>query len=200
MENAFRSARLVYRAPEESGNDLAFIYEKITLDPVIQAQSACLDRPGRKKHAENYLKYIANDTLFGVVICLRGEPMGDGDAKSTDTPIGVLNLRSIGSRAALDRHTEVAIVLAKDYQGKGYGSEAISWAVDWAFTFAGLHRVCIETFAFNTGAERLYKRLGFIEEGRVRQEIWFNGKFHDRVILGMLEDEWRALRKNTSAV
>lgn len=118
MENAFRSARLVYRAPEESDNDLAFINEKITLDPVIQAQSACLDRPGRKKHAENYLKYIANDTLLGVVICLRGEPMQDGGAKPTHIPIGVLNLGSIGSRAALDRYTEIAIVLAKDYQGR----------------------------------------------------------------------------------
>jgi hypothetical protein len=27
-----------------------------------------------------------------------------------------------------------------------------------------------------------------------------NGKFHERVIFGMLEDEWRALRKKTSAV
>jgi RimJ/RimL family protein N-acetyltransferase len=200
MENAFRSARLVYRAPEENDNDLAFIYEKIILDPVIQAQTICMATLGRKNQAESYLKYVANDTVLGVLVCLRGELPQDSDAKTTDTPIGILNLRSMGSRAALDRHTKIAIALAKDYQGKGYGSEAINWVVDWAFTFGGLHRVCIESFSFNTGAGRLYKRLGFVEEGRARQELWFNGKFHDRVIFGMLEDEWRSLREKTSAV
>ena len=194
MENAFRSARLVYRAPEENDEDIAFIYEKITQDPAIQAQAACKTTPGKKKQAENYLKHVANDTLLGVVICIRGEPTQEGNTKPVHTPIGILHLGALNSPSPRDLHTEIGIEIAKDYQGKGYGTEAINWALDWAFKFGGLHRVGIESFSFNTGASRLYKRLGFTEEGRVRQEFWFNGKYHDRVIFGMLRDEWRSLR------
>jgi len=194
MSNIFRSARLVYRVPEENDEDMAFVYEKIILDPALQAQAACKTTPGKKKQAENYLKSVANDTLLGVLICIRGEPTREGDTKPVQTPIGLLQLGAINSPTLRDLHTEIGIEIAKDYQGKGYGTEAINWALDWAFTFGGLHRVGIESFSFNPGASRLYKRLGFTEEGRVRQEYWFNGKYHDRVIFGMLEDEWRSLR------
>jgi RimJ/RimL family protein N-acetyltransferase len=57
-----------------------------------------------------------------------------------------------------------------------------------------IHRIRIGCFSYNTGAERLYKRPGFVEEGKIRQEIWFEGEFYDRIELGMLEDEWRELR------
>jgi RimJ/RimL family protein N-acetyltransferase len=93
-----------------------------------------------------------------------------------------------------DLHSLVGVKIAKDYRGQGFGTEAINWILDWAFSLGGLHRVGIESISFNTGATKLYGRLAFTEEGRVRQEFWFNGRYYDRVILGMLEDEWRKLR------
>jgi RimJ/RimL family protein N-acetyltransferase len=196
MDNAFQSARLVYRAPEENDEDITFIYEKITLDPAIQAQAACKTTPGKKKEAENYFKYVANESLLGVIICIRGESRQESDTKPVHIPIGILHLNALKSPSGRDLHSEIGIQIAKDYQSQGYGTEALNWALDWAFRFGGLHRVGIESFSFNTGATRLYRRLGFTEEGRVRQEYWFNGEYHDKVIFGMLEDEWRRLRKN----
>jgi RimJ/RimL family protein N-acetyltransferase len=82
-----------------------------------------------------------------------------------------------------------------EYQGKGYGSEAISWALDYAFRRAGLHRVKIAAFEYNAGAVRLYERLGFTPEGRERESCWHEGRFWDLVEFGMLEGEWRAMRE-----
>lgn len=67
------------------------------------------------------------------------------------------------------RFTEIGIDIAKPYQGKGYGSEAIEWILEWAFMAAGLHRVAIRCFAYNDGARRLCIRLGFKEESVVRE-------------------------------
>lgn len=65
---------------------------------------------------------------------------------------------------------------------------------------AGLHRIQIIAFSFNDGAMRLYERMGFREEGRQRESMWFNGGWHDTVTYGMLEQEWRELSNGSHKV
>ena len=89
------------------------------------------------------------------------------------------------------RHNEIAVNIARTYQGQGYGSEAIQWILQWGFRHGGLHRIEIAASSYNTGAVRLYERLGFTVEGRKREHFWHDGKFHDLIELSMLEHEWR---------
>ncbi len=77
---------------------------------------------------------------------------------------------------------------------KGYGSEAINWAVDWAFNYANVHKVEIGTASYNERAAHLYERLGFKFEGRKREVIFMNRRWYDLVEFGMLEHEWAELR------
>lgn len=91
------------------------------------------------------------------------------------------------------RNAGLSIELLNTYQGKGYGSEAIFWALNWAFQIAGLHRISINCFSWNSGAERLYERLGFVREGRKREVFWFDGGWGDLVEFAILEGEWRAI-------
>ena len=53
-----------------------------------------------------------------------------------------------------------------------------------------MHRVEIGAVAYNEGAWKLYERLGFVIEGRKRECSWYDGEYHDLVILGMLRGEW----------
>jgi RimJ/RimL family protein N-acetyltransferase len=92
----------------------------------------------------------------------------------------------------------MSIQICREEQGKGYGSEAIKWVLEWGFLAAGLHRVSIACFSFNEGARRLYERLGFVVEGRAREVVWKNGGWHDSIMMGMLEGEWRANRGKSS--
>jgi len=85
----------------------------------------------------------------------------------------------------------MSIQICREEQRKGYGSEAIKWALEWGFLAGGLHRVSIGCFSFNEGARRLYERLGFVVEGRTREVVWKNGGWHDSIEMGMLEGEWR---------
>jgi RimJ/RimL family protein N-acetyltransferase len=77
---------------------------------------------------------------------------------------------------------------------QGYGAEAISWAVDWAFKFANVHKVEIQTASYNERAGHLYEKLGFSLEGRKREVIFVNRKYYDLIEFGMLEGEWKRLR------
>jgi len=77
---------------------------------------------------------------------------------------------------------------------QGYGAEAISWAVDWAFKFANVHKVEIRTSSYNERARHLYQKLGFSLEGKKREVIYIDRKYYDMIEFGMLESEWKRLR------
>jgi L-amino acid N-acyltransferase YncA len=42
-----------------------------------------------------------------------------------------------------------------------------------------------------TSAVRAYKACGFVEEGRLREQAWLDGRFVDMVYMGVLREEWR---------
>ncbi|WP_201295036.1 MULTISPECIES: GNAT family N-acetyltransferase [unclassified Nocardiopsis] len=78
--------------------------------------------------------------------------------------------------------------------GRGYGTEATDLVLEYAFTVAGLHRVGLEVFAFNTRAQRSYARSGFVREGVWRQSLRWDGEWHDAVLMSILAEEYAALR------
>lgn len=187
----FRSERLVYRAVKDTPEDEAFVHA-IQVDAEAQSGSSYgLLVPESVKSSNNFREHIAEKCLLGAIVCLPPASELEGDG----TPIGVVCLKQNPPRFAHHRWTDISIDIARGYRGKGYGGEAVMWAVWYGFQMAGLHRVQIQAFGFNTGARRLYEKLGFKEEGRLRDNMWFNGEWHDSFIYGMLEDEYRALSK-----
>ncbi|CAG8892153.1 unnamed protein product [Penicillium egyptiacum] len=199
-------SRLVYRAPEHS-EDIAFFHALIN-DPTIQTLSTGrLPRPSHKRSAEEFIKLL-QDAILGVVICL---PQNSAEAETNSSteaqildqpvqnskpvPIGHVSLFSVaGPNYAHHRNATIGISLADGFRGKGYGGEAINWALDWAFQHLGLHRVSIDAFSFNHNALKLYRKLGFVDEGREREAVYHRRAWHDIVSLSMLEDEWEVLR------
>lgn len=80
----------------------------------------------------------------------------------------------------------------KDYWGKGYGREAISLLVNYAFQYRNLHKVFLSVLGKNERAIRAYQAVGFAEEGRLREHVWSNGAYDDLVYMGILRKEWAA--------
>lgn len=73
--------------------------------------------------------------------------------------------------------------------GQGIGTEACRLVLGHAFGTIGLHRVSLRVLAFNTRAIRSYEKCGFVVEGRERETAFVNGRWHDDLIMGILEDE-----------
>ncbi|KAI0104668.1 putative GNAT family acetyltransferase [Nemania sp. FL0031] len=182
----FRSERLVYRAVEDTREDEAFVHD-IQRDAEAQSGASYgLLRPESVKSSNEFKEHISK-CLLGAIICLAPTD----EKESAGQPVGILCLKANPPSWAPHRWTDISIDILKKYQGKGYGGEAIRWSLWWAFQMAGLHRVQIQAFSFNGGAMKLYERLGFKEEGRIRDHMFFAGSWHDGLIYGILEDEWR---------
>lgn len=82
-----------------------------------------------------------------------------------------------------------------DCRGKGYGSEAITLLLRFAFEELNLHRVALSFFAYNERGRRVYEKLGFVHEGVQRDFIRRDGHYYDMILMSMLRDEWAARYK-----
>ncbi len=74
--------------------------------------------------------------------------------------------------------------------GKGYGFEASVALLRHVFNRLNLNRIQLGVEAGNKSAIALYKKLGFQEEGTLRQNICKNGVWTDSLVMGLLRDEF----------
>ncbi len=106
------------------------------------------------------------------------------------THIGNLGLHRVDWK---NRTATLGMVLGeKEYWGKGYGTDAGSVVLRFAFHELNLHRVELETYSFNPRAMRCYEKLGFIQEGVRRKALYREGQYHDVHTLGLLRDEYES--------
>jgi RimJ/RimL family protein N-acetyltransferase len=105
-----------------------------------------------------------------------------------DLLIGGVELRHIDWR---NRSAELAVWIGdRTYRQRGCGADATRLATDYAFKLLGLNRLYFMAAESNQAALRNYLKVGFREEGRMRQAQYRDGRYHDLVVLGMLRDEW----------
>ena len=100
-----------------------------------------------------------------------------------DITLSVINW---GSREAF---TGIAIG-AREFWGKGYGTDAMQVLLRYGFTELNLRRISLNVFEFNQRALRSYEKAGFRLEGRQRQLIQREGRRWDILYMGILREEW----------
>ncbi len=110
--------------------------------------------------------------------------------------IGQCVLHSFDTCQGINHNCELGIVIGdKAYWGKGYGREAVNLLVGYAFHHWNVHRVWLRTNSGNERAIRAYLACGFVEEGRLREHEWNNGRFVDTVMMGILRREWEKINQ-----
>ncbi|KAG9670365.1 acyl-CoA N-acyltransferase, partial [Aureobasidium melanogenum] len=112
----------------------------------------------------------------------------DGNARYP--AIGILAIDKVGKAAGVNRIVSFGILLSKDYQGRGLGTEVLRWMCNYIFTTLGYRRIELSLDATNDRALRCYRHVGFVEEGRRRKQFWREGEFRDVIEMAMLEEEW----------
>lgn len=90
------------------------------------------------------------------------------------------------------RRCEIGYILARDCWGLGYMHEALVALLDYGFAVLDLNRVEADIDPNNAGSCKTVQRLGFMQEGHVRERWIVDGQVSDSAIFGLLRSDWLA--------
>jgi [ribosomal protein S5]-alanine N-acetyltransferase len=164
-------------------------------------------RPLAESDVDDIMSWVNAPEIVGNLAAFSGAPMTREDelawikrtivsagervwsvfATENNRYLGQVGIHQIHARSKVGRLG--AVIASKGEMGKGYGSAAIKAVMDRGFGELGLHKLWLMVFRTNERGQRLYKRLGFIEEGLLREEYFHEGGWHDMVRMGMLARE-----------
>ncbi len=125
------------------------------------------------------LKWIENlpneKSTFRAMICV------------DDSAVGTIMLSDIDMRNGT---AEIHIKLARSAErGKGYGSDAVSTLVKYAFNELRLNCIYCRVKEDNIASQRMFEKCAFVKEGNMRSRIYRGGKFYDVYEYSILKDE-----------
>ena len=88
------------------------------------------------------------------------------------------------------KQVEIGCTLDKNYQGKGYATEALRQTIDYLFSNFNKHRIITSIDPRNIKSIGLVERLGFRKEAHFKESIHINGEWVDDLVYAILKDEW----------
>lgn len=126
-------------------------------------------------------KYVgckdADGLILFVIENLEGVDVGGISLHSRDQKNGIFSF---------------GIVINREHRRKGYAEEAVRILLRYGFwerRYQKCNSACVHT---NEASIKLHKKLGFVEEGRRRRQVFFNGEYHDDVLFGLKREEFDA--------
>ncbi len=107
-------------------------------------------------------------------------------------PIGLITLQGLASP---HRRAQLGWFIGDpDARGRGLGRAAQALGLDRAFREYDLVKIWSQVLADNDTALKAQAAAGFRREGYMRRHCFKAERFHDVVLLGILREEWAAVR------
>lgn len=179
MKNPFRIGDRIYLRPVEV-EDVPVLQKWVNDPEVNQYLGVYLpyNAVREREWVEGLYKDPANVVL--VIALIEG-----------DRPIGNCGLHQLRMDPP-NRCAELGIVIGEpEFQNRGYGAEAMRLLCGYGFNRLNLHRIGLRVYEYNRRAIRCYEKVGFRREGALREGRFLDGRWHDVVLMGLLEHEFR---------
>ena len=180
MINPFRIGTGIYLRPLEHAD--APLLQQWINDPEV-TRTLLAYRPINRAAEEQWLDDLYKtdrDVVLGIAI------------RASDALIGATGLHQIDYK---NRHAQFGIMIGDRHEWrKGYGTDATTLMVAFAFDTLNLNRVWLHVYETNAYAIKAYEKVGFQQEGVLRQETFRNGRYHDTLAMAILRGDWETKR------
>lgn len=146
-------------------------------DPATRFLAMMHPYPVTKEMEQEWLKGILSDTSNRSITF----------AIETATELKLIGSFQLRDIQWIHRRGWLGITIGDESsRGKGFGEEAVKLGLDYALRILNLKKICLEVVKANKGAIRLYKKLGFVSEGTMKQYYFSGGCFHDVLIMSLM--------------
>jgi len=160
--------------------DLSEEYLRWLNDPEVTRYLGVGREPATLESVRRYVEGFRgsdNNLLFAII------------DKQTDRHIGNVTLNHIHR---VNGTADTGLMIGdKAFWGKGYAFEAWVLLMEHAFSTMGLRKIIAGAVAGNESSLSVLRRLGFREEGLLREEFFLDGKYLDTVRLGLFQREFQ---------
>jgi len=144
-------------------------------------------------YAERFKKMReAGDVLFSIYrVDISGQCYHNVERKCPDCAAQFVGQCGLHDHRDIYKSWEARfLIFDPDAVGKGIGKEVVSLLTSYAFTRLNAHRVWLGVSEANIRAVKCYLDCGYKIEGRLRDEVFYEGKYHAVLRMGVLEGEW----------
>jgi ribosomal-protein-serine acetyltransferase len=150
---------------------------------------------GNRTYLARWLSWVdetrgADDVLNFIRATRKQSAENKGFAVSIVEGTSIIGIIGFDSIDWTHRSTGIGYWLAEGHQGRGTMTEAVRVLVTHAFEVWKLNRVEIRAAVANVRSRAIPERLGFKEEGVLRQAERIGDRFEDLVVYSMLAREW----------
>jgi diamine N-acetyltransferase len=90
----------------------------------------------------------------------------------------------------IHRRAEFQIIIDPKHQGHGYATIASQLAMKYAFSVLNMHKLYLIVDKNNAKAIHIYKKVGFKLEGKLKDEFFVDGEYHDALRMCIFQDEY----------
>ena len=87
---------------------------------------------------------------------------------------------------------EISYCLNNALWGQGIMTEALDEMLKFGFKDYGLNRIVAKVMKGNIGSMKVLQKLGFVQEGLLRESLYKNGQYHDLMIFSILKSEYHS--------
>lgn len=122
----------------------------------------------------------------------RQEPAGDTFRLTIESTVDAAVVGGIATQHPDPRFGTFSygLIIGQKYQKRGYATEAITILLTYMFGECRYHKCEISIYEFNAASIALHRKLGFTEEGRLRDHVYTAGSFYDMIMMGMTVGEF----------
>ena len=116
--------------------------------------------------------------------------------KESNRVIGTCTLAGLSSQ---HKRAEIGFALARNSWGHGYVTEALTALLAFAFDTLQLHRIEADVDPRNHRSIAVLERVGFEQEGYLRERYHLNGEVQDALFYGLLRSDFARPQQKSPA-
>lgn len=167
-----KDKNLLLRAIEEED---ATVLQNLINDPEVESSVFGWSYPVSLSSQKKWIMNIKNDTSIRYAI--------EYEKKT----VGVAIISSIDMK---NRTANMNIKILKSARGKGIATRCVVLMINYCFDELNLHCLTANVIERNVDSKRIWEKLGFHQDGILRDRVYKNGKYHNALAYSLLKDEY----------